>query len=113
MERVYYIQVPAFLWYGDMSPREARALSIIYHDLLEEAFPEAAVHYTPDQWVRVDGIPEFDLEPGLQHDLDVLFERAVEILLHHYEEALADAEDVWMDWYEGRLTGITGEEDEQ
>ena len=113
MHDVYYIQVPAFIWYGDMSPREARALSIIYHDFLEKAFPEAAVHYTPDQWVRVDGIPKFDLEQDIQVMLDVLLERAVEILVHHYEESLADADDVWLDWYEGRLVGITGEEDEQ
>jgi len=113
MQEIFFIQVPAFIWYGDMSPREARALSIIYHDLLEEAFPEAAVHYTPDQWVRVDGIPKFDLEQDIQVMLDVLLERAVEILVHHYEESLADADDVWLDWYEGRLVGITGEEDEQ
>jgi hypothetical protein len=113
MEEIFFIQVPAFIWYGEVTPREARAISIIYHDLLEEFFPEAAVHYTDGQWVRVDGIPEFDLEPGLQHDLNVLLERAVDILMHHYDEAMAEADDVWMDWYEGRLTGITGEEDEQ
>jgi hypothetical protein len=90
------IVIPVCMWYGDVSREEARALAIVYRDVLRQWFPGARVRYEETPFARMEGeLPYDENECGMV--LDEAFLEAVERFVRDYDTVMARVEnDLWL-----------------